>query len=356
MEELLKAFNATVFTTPRSHALVKNLQELSVEVQEDFVSVFQVLLNKDLENIAKEFCMKDFSHGEQESFKDQFLILYYFHLLNLDSLAGAGATPLIAVFPDKEIRGLNCLGRAIILGTLIKKIGYVVKLTLHPDHAGIIMRVGSKWYFCEINRMDIKPLHGKFVKHNQYEWYQSTKEDKISFDCFAVCDFDLGILNAIIEHCDFLKKTVGFDFFKIAYTFSWDKFQIEFFQEMNDYKRLYSKEFLLECERVSQSRFIQELRRKFNDVIILAYEEATKEKASKDSLIAFHDLYMPTLQCYSTEVLLALNTGCEFIVNIPMELKNYIKCIADSIQQDEGLKDFAIHVISKKMLDTALVS
>ncbi len=311
--------------------------------------------------------------GAEERFEYEFLMIHYLQTLS-PALTGEGFTPVISSHPDDSINGLNCLGKAIILGTLIKELGYVVRLGIMPDHAAVIFTHNEQHYYCDIQNIELKLLHGTFTQHEEYEWYVSSEDDKMLFRLIAIHDFEKGIVNAIFENFAYLKalpsmevltedqKSMAainrkeFSFAEKINCVDWAAMQTAFFAGLNAYKHHYESDFVLECERILKRRFIRSLVVQFDAITVNAFERATGEKNCEGIIRKFHATYLEAMIDAREEIMWAIESRGVFVENIPLVLQKYFTCIAQSVAHNADLKEYTLIVIRRRLFDTVIIS
>lgn len=273
--------------------------------------------------------------------------------------SGDGFTPRLSLWGNKLI-GANCLGRAIILGSLLKHPHYGdhrVHLGITPDHALIVIEEKGELYMCcDNNPVKLKKLNGTITDHGGYRWYTRSDKDNFKFQHIVIQDFDRGILNAISESFLFLQNSKREDvlgvlsFNECKYkvrtrirTFNWKYFQKKYFSDLNGYRETYKKEHLLDCMYTEQWRWKQRLRRKSDEAIIRAYEKTLHMVYSPEKHKDFITAYVPLLQTVEQKLFTFLKEDTIAVsLSLPKQLMKYLTVLKKAVQKDEDTKQFLI--------------
>ncbi len=371
MKEIVEAFNALAFITPRSLSSISTVEELSHEVQNDYLEAFNYFLIMNgkpknyLKDISKTFCSADEPLIAIPLFPHELLIKSYMEAMNTYDGSGIGFTPLLSTHHDDLIKGFNCLAKTIILGALIKKLGYSIKLGLMVDHAAVLIVRPEGYYYCRIDQQSFTLLGGSYQQHDLYEWYTTVPADNLLFHHIAVQNFEIGILNGICENFAFLKvvnhievdphekrmraiMNEEYSFNQLLTSIDWQQLQIYYFGKMDAYRQEHEIEFLVECESVREHRMvISTCVRQLDDAVATAFEISTGQSVEGKNL---YDFLYGWGSCI-TESFKKLAEGLaenvpEFEIMIPKDLSPFIQALHNEVKNNSLLrKYFILHTL-----------
>ena len=359
MKKILTVFNKLVFLSPRLLSQIRTVQQLSGELQKDFLVACMQHIDG--------FPLMRSSHESDE----EFIIAIYKQFEQLPMLA-SGFTPYFAKNTHNDYSfGFNCLGRAIAIGSFLKSAGYKVKFGLFPGHAIVILQFGTEHYYCDvarnykIGRVMVK-MHGSILQHKDYGWYTKNKDDLFFSNCLIIQDFDRGIINGLFTNFSFLaskhtssalpKSDAGlysltktdYGYMDLIQSINWKTEQKKLFGPMNMYVHEYKEKYLLERQRLEEQRYLRDLHLEFDKVIVNAFESAVTKKTYFEQIKDFHSEYNEVLQDNKDEILRVLAKGVDFSEDIPLVIQNYFYAIRDGISHNEELKEYALFLIEKR--------
>jgi hypothetical protein len=294
-----------------------------------------------------------------------------------DFLNGKGFTPLTALHSNNRIRGINCLGKAIVLGVLIKKHGFQVKLATCSDHAAVIVCTENGTYLADPNSAELVLLHEGFYIHDNYEWYVASDADCIEYKHIVVHDFDRGILNAIIEHFVFLCTSTKASLaeagipvleqsmFEIAnpkyllintiQSFNWQRIQKQYFFGLNNYQKDYEIEFLLEYQRVRKLRTLKAMQQHEFDVVVKnAFEKTLNQKFKIAVFRGFQLTYKEYLYDSYKKIAAMLRCdkkGLQVHVLVPKIVGEYLQFLLEEIKKNKPAKMYFLEYTPKIEFD-----
>jgi hypothetical protein len=362
MKELLDACNRLVFIAPRPAGSFYTIEALSVAIQEEFVNAFGLLLCRDGMNEEFIFIHKHLVANPDLMFNDRFdheyLIGQYLNLLKEGCLNGVGFTPQICVLEDEVIQGLNCLSKAIVLGSLVKGLGHSIKLCILPDHAMVLIETGEQNILCDIESEQCIFLSGAFVAHEGYQWYAASTEDHLAFRHMVVQDFELGIINAICDNFQFLKQSHGQELTlyeqklvsivdkkhmlwgDIA-AIDWLAFQEEYFSPLNRYRIDYENDFLIDCAMNEEDHYVNTLGLQLDRTMA----NALLISNNRTDILFFHQEYKEFIFDVYEELAQALETGegeDSIKITCPQVLGPYVYAFYRLLQKDLHLRRYFI--------------
>ncbi|MEO5646244.1 MAG: hypothetical protein ABIO57_04070 [Candidatus Paceibacterota bacterium] len=371
MKEIVEAFNALAFITPRTLSSIVTLEELSQEVQNDYLEAFNYFLThcgkskNHLKDLANGFSNDIDFFTVTELFPHELLIKSYMGVMNECEGSGIGFTPLLSTHDNELIHGFNCLAKTIVLGALIKKLGHMIKLALMVDHAAVLIVRPEGNYYCRIDQQSFILLQGTYQQHDLYQWYTVHPSDDLLFHYIAVQDFNNGILNGICENFAFLKVIndieIGvhekrmkailqekYPFKELLDTIEWTQLQLSMFGKMDAYRQEHEIEFLIECENVNEQRtIINRCVKQLDDAVATAFEVCTGETLEGNNLYDFLYGWGSDLKDSFKSLANGLSLNLpEFEIIIPKGLIPFIQELHTQLKADKILrKYFILHTL-----------
>jgi hypothetical protein len=297
------------------------------------------------------------SYFESNTDQITFVTTYVDFLSKSKSFQGHGFAPGIIYRGTSKFGGLNCLGKAAVLGALMDRCGLTIRLGLLPDHAVIFWNHNDVVFYCDPTNNEVKPLHGHFRDHSNYSWYTAHPDDEFDARFLVVQDFRAGITNAVLESFQAKQliieelredETYKFkpkvEFERDIIVIDWEKLRRTFFPGIEDYKTEYEREYLIECEHLREVRGTNDVKIAYITVIQNAVEAATGEKAvSADQISAFHNKHLPLLIPHADQIMCYLKHGIIPAIDIPESLWIYLKSMRNQFvesKKDPDQKDY----------------
>lgn len=375
MKKLLHAMNKLVFVKKRNENEVFDIESLINEILGDFFLTAEYIRSMSYSLDSPYFAFKlEYMNKRIQNFKKKSYIGAAMWVSAKDIPYGSGFTPLLATRErHRNTTGFNCLGKAIILGMYLQyweKQNYQVFLGINfgafSDHGLVIIKIKNNYLLCDTENMKLKKLHGEIREEQGYIWYEKTQKDDFNFNYLVIQDFNLGMINAIIGHFIFLQKkslndvpdkdreymvfqNKKFKLCTIIKRTPWQKIQKEYFKNLNQYREKYREKYLTECLLNDLQRQTNELKRRYDEIILDSFEKVFKSSYTPKKHKDFIESFIPILQTQSNEVIAFLEGRSDSGLNLTGKIHLYLKTLREGISNDKVIKSFAIRRFKQRL-------
>lgn len=286
--------------------------------------------------------------------------------------SGLGFTPKLILEGSGGVNNYNCLGRAMLLGAYLNFHGVYADLMLSVDHAMCIVEEREHMYLCDPGVGKVFKMHGKRVRHKQYDWYIASPKDKFHFRYLVIQPITVGGLNAAFQSFEFL-KSIGwgkiiekdpffedcekqllnimdprFKYRELINSIDWKNFRTTLFEGIDDYRIRYEREWLLEGERIRLRRNWSSVHGRFDRAAFNACCATRFNGKVSD----FHDAMFATVRPMATHIINFLELSLPIRIDIPNQYRTYFQILKNALDQDSELRVYALEVVKAKLLDT----
>lgn len=365
LTRIRKVLNDVVFIEPPLRG--KNFDEIAWGLIRDFIRSIQMSeMFGPCSTKKGEILIADIK--SHETYLE--IVQTYLELFRELCPTGSGFTPRLAVDSHASISGYNCLGKALAFGSYLTIHKILPKLVLSVEHAMCLVQDGRDCYLCDPGAGKMWKMHGTFFKNVGYGWYVASEEDEFHFHYLVIQPFTYGGLNAIFQTLHFLKE-IGWrggaisrksfadyelNLFNIMdsqmgyrekiCSIDWENFRGGLFKGMDDYKKKYAREWLLEGEYLRQRVAPLERRHQFDEAVF----NAVRATHFKGKISDFHAEIIPLIKPLASHILDFLENRADLEIGIPHKCRIYFSTLKDLISKDPSLREYSISMIREKLL------